>query len=55
MVNVTKETWAKDGVEAIIFNGKKWLNEKHIEKQIGHSALGNIKNQYPPEFFKKRQ
>ena len=33
----------------------KWLNEKHIEKQMGHSALRNITNQYPPEFKKQRQ
>ena len=51
MVNITKETWGKNGVEVIIFNGKKWLNEK----QMSHSALRNITNQYPPEFKKQRQ
>ena len=30
MVHITKETWEKTGVEVIIFNGKKWLNEEHI-------------------------
>ena len=44
----------KNGAEVIIFNGKKWLNEKHIEKQMGHSALRDITNQYPPEFKKQR-
>ena len=48
MVNITKEKHEKNGTEVIIFNGKKWLNEKHIEKQMGHSALRNITNQYPP-------
>ena len=52
MVNITKKTWGKNGVEVIIFNGKKWLNERHIEKQMGHSALRNITNQYPPELKK---
>ena len=32
IVNITKETWGKIGVEVIIFNSKKWLNERHIEK-----------------------
>ena len=28
-----KRNMGKNGVEVIIFNGKKWLNEKHIEKK----------------------
>ena len=32
MTKITKETWGKNGVEVIIFNGKKWLHENHIEK-----------------------
>ena len=55
MLNITKEIWRKNGVEVIIFNGKKWLNERHIEKQMDHSALRNITNQYPPEFKNQRQ
>ena len=55
MEDITKETWGKNGVEVIIFNGKKWLNEKHIEKHLGHSALRNITNQHPPELKKQRQ
>ena len=55
MVNIRKETWGKNGVEVIIFDDKKWLNEKHIEKKMGHSTLRNITNQYPPEFKKQRQ
>ena len=27
MVEFIKETWGGNGVEAIVFNGKKWLNE----------------------------
>ena len=45
----------KNGVEVTIFNCEKWLNERHIEQQVGHSALRNITNQYPPEFKKQRQ
>ena len=27
----------KNGVEVIVFNGTKWLNEKNIEDQLKHS------------------
>ena len=32
------------GVDVIVFNGKKWLNEKHIETKLEHSNLPAIKN-----------
>ena len=44
MVKITKETWRKNGVEVIVFNGKKWLNEKYIEKRLRHSNLPAIAN-----------
>ena len=44
MNKITKETWGKNGVEVIVFNGKKWLNEKHIEIQLQHSNLPAIAN-----------
>ena len=31
MVDISKETWEQNGVEVIVFKGKKWLNKKHIE------------------------
>ena len=34
MVEITKELWGKNGVEVIIFNGKKWLNETNINYQL---------------------
>ena len=55
MRNIAKETREKNRVEVILFNGKMWLNEKHMEKQMGHSALRNITNQYPSEFKKQRR
>ena len=42
MVDITKETWEKTGVEVKIFNGKKMLNEKHVEKQLEHSNLPSV-------------
>ena len=32
----------KNGAEVIIFNGKKWFNEKHIETQLEHSNLAAV-------------
>ena len=29
----------KNGVEVIIFNGKNWLDERHIEKQMGLQSI----------------
>ena len=31
MVEITKETWERNGVEVIVFNAKKWLNEINIK------------------------
>ena len=52
MVEITQEAWKKCSVEVIIFNGKKWLNEKHKEEQLEHSTLPAITSQYSPEFRK---
>ena len=54
MAEITKETWEENGVEVIVFNGKKWLKyTRNIQKQLGHSALRNITLQYSSEFRKK--
>ena len=55
MVRITKETRGKSGVEVKNFNGKNWLNEKHIETQLEHSNLVAITLQYSPEVRKQRQ
>ena len=39
MNNITKETWGKNHIEVIVLNDIKWLNEKHIEEQLGHACL----------------
>ena len=39
MVKIAKETCGENGVEVIIFNGKKWLNETNIKDQLKHSNL----------------
>ena len=49
MVDIIKETWERNGVE-----GKKWLNEKHIEIQLEQSDLPAVTLQYPSELKKNR-
>ena len=55
MIKISAETWGKNGVEVIVFNGKKWLNEKHIETQLEQSNLAAVTLQYSPELTKQRQ
>ena len=45
----------KNRVEVIIFNGKKWLNEKHIEDQLKHSNLPVVTLQYSSELRKQKK
>ena len=53
MVKITKEAWKKNGAEVIRFNGKKWLNKKHIEEQLEHSNLAAVTLQYSSDLRKK--
>ena len=46
---------AKNGVEVIVFNGKKWLNETNIKDQLKHSNLATVTLQYYTELRKQRQ
>ena len=55
MVDITKETLEKTAVEVINFNDKRWLNEKHIEKQLEHSNLPSVTLQYSSDLRRKRQ
>ena len=49
------KTWSEIDVEAIKYNGKKWINEKHIEKAIGYKNLAGNKIQYYSYKIKKRR
>ena len=55
MVEISKETWGKNGVEVIVFNGKTWLNETNIKDQLKHSNLAAVALQYSSELRKQRQ
>ena len=42
----------KNGVEVIIVDNEKWLNKKHIEKQLDRSTFNTTTMKYPLEFRK---
>ena len=52
---ISPEKHGENGVEVIVFNGIKWLNEKNIEDQLKHSNLPAVTLQYSSEFRKQRQ
>ena len=53
MTNITRETYEASGIEAIADKlGKLWLNERHIEKKLGHKNLPALTNQYLKEYKK---
>ena len=55
MVNITKEIYENNDIEVITDNRNRlWLNEKHIEEQLGHKNLSSITNKYD-KIYKKRR
>ena len=48
MANITRETYKANDIEVIADKfGKLWLNERHVEKTLGHKNLPALTNQYP--------
>ena len=55
VVVITKETFENSDIEAIIDGvNTLWLNERHIEKKLGHKNLPSITNKCN-EIYKKRR
>ena len=55
MVNITKETYENNDIEVITDNlNWLWLNEKHIQEQLGHKNLSSITNKYDKIYRKRR-
>ena len=55
MVNITKETYGNNGIEVITDKfGKLWLNERHVQEQLGHKNLPALTNKYDEEYKKCR-
>ena len=55
MVYITKEKYEANGIEVITDEfGKLWLNERHVQEQLGLKNLPALTNQYPKEYKKQR-
>ena len=55
MINITKETLENNGIEVIVDSvNALWLNEKHIEEQLGHKNLPAITDKYKKIYKKCR-
>ena len=40
VLKITKEAWENNGIEEIVDSvNTLWLNEKHIEEQLGHKNV----------------
>ena len=47
MTNITKETYEANGIEVITDNlNNLWLNERHVETQLGLTNLPALTNKY---------
>ena len=55
MANITKETSENNGIEVITDKFVKlWLDERHIQKQLGLKNLPALSNKYDKEYKKQR-
>ena len=49
MVDISKKTYENNDIEVIVdVIGTLWLNEKHVEKKLGHKNLPVTTNKYDP-------
>ena len=56
MLTYSIKTWKNIiGVEVIKYNGKKWINEKHLETALGCKNLAGNKTLYYSNEFPKRR
>ena len=54
MIFITENTWKNNGIEEIIVSNVKWLNEKHLENNLGHSNLSMLTLKYADCVEKQR-
>ena len=55
MAAITIETYENNGIEVITDKlGKLWLNERHVQEQLGLKNLPALTNKYDKEYKKQR-
>ena len=55
MVHITKEKHEINAIEVITDKfGKLWLNERHVQEQLGHKNLRIVTNKYNKKYKKCR-
>ena len=55
MVNITSEAYEANGIEVIRDKlGESWLNERHVQEQLGLTNLLALTKKYDKE-YKKNQ
>ena len=55
MAAITKETYENNGIEVKTDKiGKLWLNERHIQEQLGLKNLPALTSKYDEEYKKCR-
>ena len=55
MAKVTKERYEANGIKVITDKlGELWLNERHVQKQLGLKNLPALTNKYDKEYKKQR-
>ena len=53
MAKVTKERYEANGIKVITDKlGELWLNERHVQKQLGLKNLPALTNKYDKEYEK---
>ena len=55
MVFITEDTWRENGVEVIIVDNIKWMNETNIEEQLGRVNFRNTSRQYSSQLRKQKK
>ena len=55
MANITRETYENNGIDVITDEfDQLWLNERHVQKQLGLKNLPALTNKYDKEYKKNR-
>ena len=55
MKSFSIKTWNNNGVEALKYDGKKWINEKQLRSSSWLQKLTSNKTQYCSDELKKRR